>query len=338
MTYPGGYNSSGGNIVKRNNGEFIIHRNSPTRFASSTDGISWTATTVFDNVTSGWAGPTNIIRLQSGNLISIYQYLVSPHPDFQMKQASQISTDDGVTWGDLSWMQTVSGPYCTMNSKVRQSSSGRIFWATSTGGEGGAAEEDGGVGVWYSDNEGTSWQECPWRLDLATTGFNLQEAEVVELTNGNLRLICRSDTGYLVYSESTDNGSTWSKDIQILYALPATMCAFNTARDYQTGEIFVFWVYEDTSEASAPQMPRNRLALARTRNNMQSWEYLLDVDDFEGRDNRFWNLAMYLDTDYVFCMPNVNFDGAYGSGVNCLKVTRVERAKLEPYPAFPPLH
>jgi len=325
-------------IMRLNNGNLIMECGGNKFYESNNNGLTWSTNTKFLASTDSW-GAGNIFRLKSGKILHIFQIVVSPHPNWALRAGAEISTDEGTTWAGPYWIHPTAGNYCTMPGKITQVSNGRIFFPASTGGEGGAAENYGGMGVWYSDNDGLTWQESVNRLDLDTTGENLQEGKVVELSNGRLRLVCRSTKGYLCYSESMDNGVTWDTNIHQIYQLPSTLCAFNMVRDYTTSEIFVYWTYEDTNEyPSKAQLPRERVSLARSRDNMESWEFLMDIDDFEGHDMRYMNLNVFVDANYIIPTVMEWNTGLVPDGGSVLKVTRVERDKISAHKIFPPLH
>ena len=156
----------------------------------------------------------------------------------------------------------------------------------------------------------------------------------IRTSNGNMfrhrdgRLILHTG-GLNVFMQSLNNGVSWE-----------TTTWWNNQFEPGFAESNIIRLNsDDTNEVPAvPQFPRNRLALAGTTNDMLSWRYLLDVDDFELHDGVFYNLAMYLEDDYIFTMVNVNTSGGYGSDENYLKLTRIERDKMKEYKVFPPLH
>ncbi len=328
-----------GDMIRLDSGDLVMQYNGRHRFMRSTDnGVTWLPDTVFTSATDGWGQCGNIWKLNSGKILHVFQKRTGAHPNFSLQAGCEFSTDEGKSWQQGGWLHKEPGPYCTMNGKITQSTkNGRIFFPASTGGEGIEGEKVGGIGVWYSDDEGRSWRESQNRLDKTTTGLNLQEGEVVELSDGRLMLMARSDIGCLVISESTNSGLTWSTDVKPT-PLVSTMCAFNTMYDPKTKEIFVFWVYDDTSEYPAMhQFPRERVSLARSRDDMKSWEFLIDIDDFQGHTGRFMNLGMYVDDDCVYTMVNV-FGTKIGKSPAAMQITRIERDKLVPYNEFPTLH
>ena len=337
LSYISGFGN--GDMLGLDNGDLVMQYCGEYRFMRSTDGgRTWTPDMIFVSAKNGWGQCGNIWKLNSGKILHVFQNLLSKHPDFLLQAGCEISNDNGKTWTQGGWIHPQPGPYCTMNGKITQLFSGdRIFFPSGTGGEGLEAEKAGGIGIWYSDDEGQTWTESENRLDKNTTGYNLQEGEIVELSDGKLILLARSGTGYLMYSESTDGGVTWSTDIQST-GIASTMCAFNTIYDPKTKEVFLFWTYDDTTEnPSVAQAPRQRVSLARSRDDMRSWEFLTDIDDFEGNTFRFMNLGIYADKDCIYTMVNV-FGTGIGKSRAALQVTGIERGKLKPYDEFPTLH
>ncbi len=328
-----------GDMIRLDSGDLVMQYNGRHRFLRSTDnGITWQPDAVFTSATDGWGQCGNIWKLNSGKILHVFQIRTGAHPNFSLQAGCEFSTDEGKSWQQGGWLHAEPGPYCTMNGKITQSTkNGRVFFPASTGGEGIEGEKVGGIGVWYSDDEGRSWRESQNRLDKRTTGLNLQEGEVVELSDGRLMLMARSDTGCLMVSESTDSGLSWSTDVKST-SLVSTMCAFNTMYDPKTKEIFVFWVYEDSDKyPSMHQFPRERISLARSKDDMRSWEYLADIEDFKGHSGRYMNLGMYVDDDCIYTMVNV-FGTKIGKSPAAMQVTRLKRERLVPYNEFPTLH
>ena len=332
-----------GDMVLLKNRELLLVFDGKERFCVSGDaGRSWRRPDYlrrfFDRDVCG-----NIARLSSGVLLNIRHNVIDAEKKLY-RHSAHVSHDEGKTWEGPHWLESEAGGYLTMNGKHTQISSGRIFFPTSTTGGGMKAEEIGGIAVWYSDDEGRHWQQADHCLDQAATGLNLQEGEIVELSDGTLKLFARTPYGFLYETTSGDGGQTWDMKPQPT-VFRSTMCAFNIWKDTETREIFIFWTYEDTDKMPVrAQLPRTRIALASSRDDTKTWQFLADVDDFKGENSRFMNLGLYVTDRHVFTMVNIfgleplgafkdfTFDRAL------LKVTRLERDKLTPYPEFPPLH
>ncbi|OXU15690.1 exo-alpha-sialidase [Sedimentisphaera salicampi] len=317
-------NSAMGDMTRVNN-ELILHEGS-SYLSSDDEGLTWNETDIFDAL--GSTSSKNILSLNSGRLLAMFNVI---QPNNLRKLGVKISNDQGSSWSDMIWVNQTPQEHRTMNSKISQISNGRIF--IPTGSEFG--EADGGVVTYYSDDDGLTWTRSNV-LDRSTTnGFNLQEAQVVELGNGDVRLIARSDMGRLLYADSPDGGATWSTDINIMPII-SPMNAFNVRRDDNTNEIFLFWTYSDPDAWPHPALPRERLALAKTENDMETWQYLMTVDDFQGLPWRFNDLGMYVDENYIFPMVNLMIGDRWRRPKD-LMVYRVPREELEGFEKFPPL-
>lgn len=294
------------------------------------EGLSWDAAD-FD------VPGINTILLQSGKLLSL-ELVRHNNNTYDSQYRSSVSADHGRTWSEPTWVQKESGFYISMNGKLTQLSDGRVIFAThantGAGKTGIEIERLGGTAVYYSDDEGKTWHESTPRLTFASTGANLQEAVVTELSDGRLKLFARTPYGTLYETVSDDRGATWSTDVRST-GVPSVMCAFNVVRDSKTGEHYLFWVYDDPNEHPMPQKPRERTCLAVSTDDTATWQFLTDVDDFSGHLYRFMNLGVYVNDEYVYTHAWI-----HGSHVTSRlnRITRFRRADLVAKDAFPPLH
>lgn len=88
------------------------------------------------------------------------------------------------------------------------------------------------VSTVYSDDNGKTWHrgaETKIKAGLVRTN----EAQIVEMNGGVLRMFSRNGTNYIAYADSTDGGVTWSRfsaDLDLV-AEGTCMCSFiNTSR------------------------------------------------------------------------------------------------------------
>ena len=59
--------------------------------------------------------------------------------------------------------------------------------------------------------QSTSWVTAPCRADFNGNNYGCVEPNVIQLKDGRLWILCRTQTGYLYQSFSSDEGETWSK-------------------------------------------------------------------------------------------------------------------------------
>lgn len=293
--------------------------------ASTNAGLTWTD---HARLPEG-ARTRNLLWLPNGTLLAVYARVNAQgrRRDFVVR-----SPDTGRTWSAPSPVQPAWDHRATMNNKIMQVSSGRIFF---TSGETRAGKlNEGGLLNFYSDDGGVTWTAAETALNWTALHFNVQEGKVMECPNGTLKTLVRTDAGYLYQSLSNDGGVHWGIPFPEPQ-LPSTRCAFNVERDPATGYNYVFWTYEDTTKAVAPQYPRERVALAFTRDG-GTWEYLMDVDDWEGapRGYRFKNLGLKVTPEHVFLTVERREVGEAFQ----VRLTRVTKANVSPWAAFPGTH
>jgi hypothetical protein len=196
-----------------------------------------------------------------------------------------------------------------MNGKVMQASNGRIFFVSGET----VNENIGTLLVYYSDNGGKLWKKSEVIFNQQTTGENLQEGVIVELPGGVLRMYARNDSGFVVYSDSHDNGKTWDMDMKVSN-FPSVVSAFNARNDFETGAIYLAWEYNCSNDATTIQYPRTRLGMAVSYDGAQTWEYVGDFDELNEVNNRslaHMNIGMWVTSESVFATVAKQIDGVW---------------------------
>lgn len=238
------------------------------------------------------------VVLKSGKILSIKRVVEG---DGMKYYQAWITSDNGTTFKGPYRIHTDKNTYrFTMNGRVTQMSNGRVIFVS---GECKNENEDiGGLRVYYSDDEGVTWKESSNELNYETTGQNLQEGVVIELPDGTVRLYARNDGGFLVYTESKDNGKTW--DLQIKASnFPSVVSAFYVNRDVNSSDVYMAWEYNCINDSAIIQFPRTRIGLAVSRDGCQTWDYVGDIDesgDIGPTDFSHWNIGVWTTTDSVY--------------------------------------
>ena len=128
--------------------------------------------------------------------------------------------------------------------------------------------------AYYSDDEGQSWTRSRNDVIILIEGgmkgsYSFGEPAVVELTDGRLLMMGRTNLGRIYQSYSEDRGHTWLLPEPTDLALLPSPC--NVRRIPKTGDLLVIW-----SQASRWEMMtgvyRHRLSCAISKDEGQTWQ------------------------------------------------------------------
>jgi len=243
----------------------------------------------------------NTIKLSSGTMVSMHRRVA----DGGYIDYAHITKDDGKTWEGPFPVQDYVINRITMNNKLTEGLNGRLLFASGESGDG--VEGEGGIRVFYSDDEGRTWKGASVRLfdgtvvggknearmDVHNTEVNCQESKIAVMPDGTMRLYVRTDEGFLYYSTSTDNGETWSAK---MYTTPfiTVLSAYNIELDPHTGDYYMAWEYNVKNDHKTIQYPRTRVALAVSRDKMRTWEYVADIDEVADSNGNFGHMNIGL--------------------------------------------
>jgi len=232
------------------------------------------------------------------------------------------SGDEGQSWSEPV-LCTVRRTYNVVNNdRVVRLNSGRLLVPTSIHGATGDGQTylPGRATCYLSDDDGVVWEHAASELlPPAESRAGLQEPCVIELKDGRVMMLCRTDMGCHYRSYSEDGGNTWSEaepsELKTSCVSPASI-----RRIPQTGDILI--VYNDASNLPAGYGgKRTPLYTAVSRDEGQSWENYKVLDD---------------DPDGCYCYTAIHFPddedvvvlgycaGQYATGgLNLTQITRV---------------
>jgi len=191
--------------------------------------------------------------------------------------------------------------------------------------------------LFKSDDDGKSWQQSIFFSKTSKlkgmTGYSAEEPEVVRKKNGELACFFRTGAsspvfGCLQYITSNDNGKNWVLPPKRTPMLSAKS-SFNVATDPVTGEFFAIWLYEDHRAHPAETLPRHRVCIARSKDDMKTWQFLMVLDDFKGcSSTRHYNPTIHVCGDYLYAIVKTrvprhrDFIGAKGKRLHFFKIDR----------------
>ncbi len=285
----------------------------------------------FNKVTMSGNFGYNTIVLQSGKVLSLKRNHNANYGGYMY--LAYVSSDNGASFEGPYTVTSPRNPYrFTMNGKVMQASNGRILFVS-------GETEDENVGrlwIYYSDDEGVTWTRAKSEFSQKNTGTNLQEGMIVELDNGVLRMYARNDQGFLVYSDSYDNGVTWEMDMKNSN-FASVVSAFNVTKDYENNAIYMAWEYNNTNDCATIQFPRTRLGLAVSYDDGKTWYYVGDFDEANDYNFKYfghWNIGVWVTEDSVFLSA-----GKQGFTDKWHNYTvRISKDSIQPLARFTGLH
>ncbi len=230
------------------------------------DGYSWTFEPA-QNTSFGMAA--QIVKLPDGSFVKLAE---------GWKTTSSKSTDGGKTWSSAVplWgddFVPIRLPASSVG-RLTATMSGSLFMVTSQG------DEDYGYSdIWYSHDGGESWNKSETVLTTHNTGIIMNESIVVDTPRENeVWMYGRSDSGFLDYWISYDNGKTFDPTPHHSQLIQSETC-FKIIRDWDNPMTYyaVFHYDTETSNDRGQQMPRNKTSLAVSYDGMENWEYITDV-------------------------------------------------------------
>ena len=165
-------------------------------------------------------------------------YFLIKNSQTDLDVALRVSEDDGKTFGAPLIITTESGYHIMNNDRVTQLSTGRLICPVSTTPD--IFAKGGGHLICvchYSDDGGKTWKQSMDTVDQP--GRGAMEPEVVELADGKLLMIIRTQHGYIATSTSTDGGDHWSAPGKLPVEAPESPATIRTIP--ATGELLLVW-------------------------------------------------------------------------------------------------
>ena len=173
---------------------------------SKDGGRTWSAPHVIqENTGKQNVMSVSLLRLKSGK-IGMYYLEKNANDDLRVYQ--RYSSDEAKSWSPPQEVTLQKGYHVMNNDRVVQLSTGRIICPVSYGAD--ISKPGSAISFClYSDDEGKSWhRSIP---DLHAPQRGAMEPGVVELSNGDLLMIIRTQVGTIYESTSRNKGMTWSE-------------------------------------------------------------------------------------------------------------------------------
>jgi len=199
----------------------------------------------------------NLIRLKNNDIALFYCQKNTESTDCRVMMRT--SSDDGKTWINPKQLSP-SGKYTGLtNGRSIRLRSGRILLE---------AWEGEHCYCILSDDEGITWRDS---RRVKPAGGGCWEGACVELKDGKVMLLMRTEIGGQYKSISTDGGETWSYPVPT--ALTGTAAPVSIIRIPDTGDLLAIW------NNNAGKKSRNPLTSAISRDEGNTWEKLKNLED-----------------------------------------------------------
>lgn len=183
------------------------------------------------------------------------------------------SEDEGRTWGEPVLVTPSEGYHVMNNARVVQLSTGRILAPVSYTEKVWSPKEHFRTVMFYSDDGGRSWHRAPGEVDLPKRGA--MEPGVVELKDGRVLKIVRTQLGQIYRAYSEDGGLTWSEPEPM--GVPSPEAPATIARVPHTGDLVLF--YNPTVKPGADHLgPRCPLSVAISKDEGRTWRHTADLE------------------------------------------------------------
>ncbi|MEO5802951.1 MAG: sialidase family protein [Verrucomicrobiota bacterium] len=184
------------------------HSSAVISAAKSKDGgRTWSAPFVFqENIGKQNVMSVSFLRARSGEILFFF---LEKNSATNLKVVMRRSRDEARTWSQPMIITPGPGYHIMNNARVIQLKTGRILCPISFGEDISKREWNLRNFIYFSDDNGRNWQRSKDIVECAKRGA--MEPGLIELKNGNVLQIIRTELGQIYFSLSKDGGNTWSK-------------------------------------------------------------------------------------------------------------------------------
>jgi predicted neuraminidase len=210
----------------------------------------------------------SLLRMKSGRIALFY---LVKHSWDDCRMYVQTSDDEAATWGEAKLCMAEEGYYVVNNDRVIQLSTGRLVipaaWHRPV--EGKRFNSRATAVCFLSDDEGKTWRRGRGLVEPPARGNSgLQEPGAVELKDGRLMMLSRTDLGSQYRCYSSDGGETWTAAEATEIKSPLSPASIE--RIPGTGDLVLVW--NDHSKVDEGlKGKRTPLSVAISRDDGKTW-------------------------------------------------------------------
>lgn len=202
----------------------------------------------------------------------------------------RLSDDEAQSFGDPIRVTTEPGYHVMNNDRVTQLSSGRLLAPVASTAD--VRKVNHFVSYcWLSNDNGQTWRKGKGQVDLPKRGA--MEPEVIELRDGRVMMIVRTQLGHIAASFSDDGGETWS-DPERLSNLQAPEAPATLRRIAATGDLVLIWnnTYKSGTGHGGRRTP---LTAATSSDEGKTWKNIRNLETRSDRTYAYTSLTFIKD-------------------------------------------
>lgn len=197
-----------------------------------------------------------------------------------LKVFLRVSTDEGETFGERIAVSTEPGYHVLNNDRVARLRSGRLLVPVASTKD--VEKENHFVCTCiYSDDAGKTWKHGQGKFDQP--GRGAMEPDVIELRDGRVLMIARTQQGIIAAAHSEDGGETWGKPFALSVKAPEAPATIR--RIPATGDLLLIW--NNTYKAGTGHGGRRTpLTAAISSDEGETWTH---VKNLESRNDQTYS-------------------------------------------------
>lgn len=237
---------------------------------SSDGGRTWTEKKVLQENTGGMnVMSVTLRRLPDGTILMFYLQKNS-HRDLRLYV--RMSSDEAASFGDPVRVTSDEGYHVVNNDRVVILKSGRLLAPAASTPD--VQQVNHFVSHCYlSDDNGITWRKGQGHVDADRRGA--MEPEVIELNDGRLLMLVRTQLGFIGRSYSADRGETWGEMTSLGVVGPEAPATLR--RVPSTGDLLLIW-NNNFQQGAGHGGKRTPLTAAISKDEGVTWTVVGDLE------------------------------------------------------------
>ncbi|MEZ6054231.1 MAG: exo-alpha-sialidase [Planctomycetaceae bacterium] len=238
--------------------------------SSKDGGRTWGDTRILQQNTGGLNVMSVTLRRLTPDRIALFYLQKNSFNDLDL--FVRFSDDETETFGPPVLVTTDDGYHVVNNDRITQLSTGRLLAPAASTPD---VETDNHFTsrCYLSDDGGASWRPGIGHVDADKRGA--MEPEVIELNDGRVMMIVRTQLGIIGKSFSEDGGDTWSKMESLGVTAPEAPATLR--RVPATGDLLLVW--NNTYDAGTGHGGRRTpLTAALSQDEGQTWNHIRNLE------------------------------------------------------------